>query len=470
MRIINLSLRVIGVLLVLAVGAVVVFANLVDPNEYKPQISALVKQSTGRELTLHGDLQLAFFPWLGVKTGRVELANGKGFGAQPMISAAEVAIKIKLLPLLKKRVELDTVRLNKPQIRLSRKVDGSANWDDLTAKITTARHEHDHEHDTTLSDTAFLAGLVVQGIAIDNGRVEWDDRSSGQTFVLRALNLDSGMLLPGEPLAVNLSAIMEGNMLPTPAMITLATTVRLMENLESIAVQDTDIRIVMEHVTADFSVENITYALRAGLAALVGLRGSANHAGISTTLKVPALTFIYPDESLRIPRLDLEQTDFFLTGSVNSNAILSDIAKMTLDGDVDVRIEDVRGLLVRNNVTSLWLPGLVNSVEVGFQFNLAGNDLMLSDLIVASLEKPGGELLLNQKAITIPLRSDNTTDYRDVFAAVLRDAVKKKWTEWLYTQIAPSDDDKENESAEDLFQKSWKEKIKKRLLKTLDAE
>ncbi len=39
-------------------------ALLFDPNDYKPQIMALVKEHTGRELTIPGEISVSVFPWL----------------------------------------------------------------------------------------------------------------------------------------------------------------------------------------------------------------------------------------------------------------------------------------------------------------------------------------------------------------------------------------------------------------------
>ena len=50
MKAIKIIFWVLAVLSVLAVGAVVVVTNLVDPNDYKPKISSLVKSATGRDL------------------------------------------------------------------------------------------------------------------------------------------------------------------------------------------------------------------------------------------------------------------------------------------------------------------------------------------------------------------------------------------------------------------------------------
>ena len=57
----------IGGLVALLALALVAIWLLVDPNDYKDRIAAAVKDSTGRTLSLPGELKLSVFPWLAVQ-------------------------------------------------------------------------------------------------------------------------------------------------------------------------------------------------------------------------------------------------------------------------------------------------------------------------------------------------------------------------------------------------------------------
>jgi hypothetical protein len=86
-----LGIVVGGVLALVIVGAVAV-SLLFDPNDYKDEITAQVKQHTGRTLTLEGNLGLAFFPWLGVESGKATLGNAPGFGDEPFANLDSVDV------------------------------------------------------------------------------------------------------------------------------------------------------------------------------------------------------------------------------------------------------------------------------------------------------------------------------------------------------------------------------------------
>ena len=378
----GMLLRVGGLLLALVIGGVVIVAAFVDPNDYKPEITALVEEKTGRTLALHGDIELAFFPRPGVKIRRVELSNREGFGPAPMLTMAQAAIGIKLLPLLTKRLEIGAVLLTGPQIRLARKADGTTNWHDLTAK---ARRRNAASGTPAPPDAALLSGLTVLGISIEDGRVHWDDRSTGRTLTLSAVHLDTGKLVPGKPLDIGLSFEAQGGMLPKPAAITLTTTAQLAANLESFSLNDTDLKVVMESSIADQDEVN-------------------------THLRIPSLTFNLPDENLQLPALTLTQGDASLSASLDGDGMLSGIAGMTVNGTVDARAGDIDHLLKRNNLKVFLLPGMAGPVTVRSQYTLADRNITLINLAMQFSKGREDQWQVERKKVVIPINPDGTID------------------------------------------------------------
>ncbi len=123
-------------ILVIALGVAIValaitVALLIDPNDYKDEIIAAVKENTGRELRIEGDLKLSLFPWLGLETGGIELANAPGFGEQPFARVAAAGVRVKVLPLLQRELVVDSVTLDGLVLNLMRNRAGTTNWQDL---------------------------------------------------------------------------------------------------------------------------------------------------------------------------------------------------------------------------------------------------------------------------------------------------------------------------------------------------
>ena len=93
---------------------------VVDPNAFKPRIEAAVREATGRDFTLVGDIELGFFPWLALRTGTGQFGNPPGFPAEPMASWQQAQLGAKLLPLIRGELEVDRIRLEGADMRLTR--------------------------------------------------------------------------------------------------------------------------------------------------------------------------------------------------------------------------------------------------------------------------------------------------------------------------------------------------------------
>ena len=85
---------------------------VIDPNDYKDEISAAVAEKTGRDLSIGGEIKWTVFPTIGLELSDVTLGNPEGFGDQPMLDIGEAGISVKLMPLLKRRVEVGEVSMN----------------------------------------------------------------------------------------------------------------------------------------------------------------------------------------------------------------------------------------------------------------------------------------------------------------------------------------------------------------------
>lgn len=193
-----------GLLVAVIVVAAVAIPLYVDPNDYKDEIALLVKKHTGRALDIAGDLKLSIFPWLGVETGRIALGNAPGFGEAPFFEAEEIQVRVKLLPLFKKQVQMDTVVLEGLSVNLARSKEGKTNWDDLLALQAQPAAPATPEAAGPVQPPP-VAALALGGLDIRGGRVIWDDRRADRKYVVDKLNLKTGELIPGEPIDMELT-------------------------------------------------------------------------------------------------------------------------------------------------------------------------------------------------------------------------------------------------------------------------
>ena len=198
--------KIVGALVALVVVAVVAAVVLIpmffDPNDHKDRVAVTVKEHTGRELKIAGDIRLTVFPWLGVEFGVVELGNAPGFADAIFARTEKVSVRIKLVPLLSRRVEMDTVIVHGLTLNLERKSNGATNMDDLGRAGEGKTSETPAQGDA--ADIG-LAGIAIGGLDIRDANVSWKDGQLGQSYQIKELRIQTGSLSLGKPVDLELS-------------------------------------------------------------------------------------------------------------------------------------------------------------------------------------------------------------------------------------------------------------------------
>ena len=120
--------RVLGVALLLLIAAGAVVIARFDPNDHKASIVAEVKEATGRDLALNGPIALkwAFLPVIEARD--VTLSNPLGFSRPQMAHLERLELRLALLPLISRTIDIKSLVLINPDIRLETDAQGTPNW------------------------------------------------------------------------------------------------------------------------------------------------------------------------------------------------------------------------------------------------------------------------------------------------------------------------------------------------------
>jgi AsmA protein len=217
---------------VLAVLAVTLF---VDPNVFKGRVETAVREATGRPFEIAGDLDLAWFPWLAVRTGPAHLGNAAGDTGAPLVEWQSVRIGARLIPLLRGQLIIDGVRLDAPKFHLRRDAQSRANWDDLLARL-----DKGGESSRPLPE--------IGGIEIVDGTLEYVDEASGLRLALRDWQLDIGDWKPGDEVPMRTQLALEQrntnaapDAKPLLAQLRLDARVRLSEQFDHVDIADLEL-------------------------------------------------------------------------------------------------------------------------------------------------------------------------------------------------------------------------------------
>lgn len=102
-------LTTLAILLVVVVAGMSALVLLVNPNDFRGYMVKKVEQKSGYQLTLEGDLRWHIWPQLSILAGRMTL-TAPGAKA-PVVSAENMRLDVKLLPLLSHQLFVKQVML-----------------------------------------------------------------------------------------------------------------------------------------------------------------------------------------------------------------------------------------------------------------------------------------------------------------------------------------------------------------------
>jgi AsmA protein len=219
----KISGLVVGGLLALFILLAVALMLMFDPNDYKDSIIKTVKDQTGRELRIEGKLGWSFFPWIGIETGKLELGNAPGFGPEPFARLDGTGAKVKLLPLLRKQIVVDTVFLDGLKLNLAKNTAGKTNWDDLVKPSTTETPAEK----TIPGKEPGIGGISINKIDIRKADVTWKDLASNAQYAVRDLDFQTGKIVVGEPVDVQLAFDVESGKPPVSKHLDLKSRIKL---------------------------------------------------------------------------------------------------------------------------------------------------------------------------------------------------------------------------------------------------
>ena len=242
----------IGGLFGLFIALGVALTLLFDPNDYKDQIVKAVKDHTGRELRIEGKLGWSFFPWIGIETGRLELSNAPGFGKEPFARIDGAGAKVELLPLLRKRIIVDTVFLDGLKLNLARNAAGQTNWDDLVKPATTK----EAAGKMPPGEQPGIGNISINKISVRKADVIWRDQASNAQYAVRNLDLQTGKIIVGEPVDVHLAFDVESGKPPVRKHLDLKSRIQLDLEKQSLEITNLALGFDDSHLNGTLAIRN----------------------------------------------------------------------------------------------------------------------------------------------------------------------------------------------------------------------
>ncbi|NOT83615.1 MAG: AsmA family protein [Methylococcaceae bacterium] len=198
----KIALLLAGILAAGLLLAIIGVWLLIDPNNFKPELAALVKQRTGRALSIPGDLKFAIFPAPGFKVGKMTLSNAANFPDKAFAEITAADVRIKWMPLLKNKIELGKIQLYGLVLNLSKNKQGESNWADLSKRPQAG--EITPPLDVSTTDKRSAETFSVDQLSLEQGHIRWEDQQAERVIDVTEVQVTADNLGLARPITLSL--------------------------------------------------------------------------------------------------------------------------------------------------------------------------------------------------------------------------------------------------------------------------
>lgn len=207
-----LGLVLLGLLL-LIVGLGFALTHFFDPNDYKEEIRQLAKDKANLELAIHGEIGWSLFPWLGLELHQTTLASA-ATPEQPLADLRMLGLSVRVLPLLRREVQMSDIRIDGLSLMLRRDEQGHGNWENIGQPADAGTGEAPSpgaDSQPAPARSGMPIKLDIDSLTINDARFTYQDAQTGQQFSAESIQLATGAIREGAAIPVKLTAFFGSN-------------------------------------------------------------------------------------------------------------------------------------------------------------------------------------------------------------------------------------------------------------------
>ncbi len=206
--------------MVLVIAAILIVPHLIDINKYHGEIQAQLQKKLGRQVSL-GEMKLSIFP-LSFQVADPVVAEDKSFDTgRPFATAQNLAVSVRLLPLLHKEVDIKSLELDRPHIELVRNAQGEWNFATLgqepketpahTAPSPAQQNPQPAEQNPQPESKKPAGELALAKLNISDGQLAITDLQKHQSrAVYDHIDLSVSNFAPNQEFSLKLAAHLPG--------------------------------------------------------------------------------------------------------------------------------------------------------------------------------------------------------------------------------------------------------------------
>jgi AsmA family protein len=177
-RKIILGLGVLAGIVLVSFLIIILVVSTYNYNKFKPEISGIAKQYTGRKLSLAGDIKVKISLFPTFEGNNVSFQNAPWSAYPDMIHAKRVEVQLALIPLIKGSIDIKRLILINPDVIIEIDKSGKTNLEFNTPEQQKAKAA------PVEKARAETAPFYIKEIDIRDGKLTVRNHQKNQTFAL----------------------------------------------------------------------------------------------------------------------------------------------------------------------------------------------------------------------------------------------------------------------------------------------
>ncbi len=194
-------------LAVVVIAALLIIPAFVDVKQFKAPLEKYLSEASGRPVSVGDDVRLSLFPWAGVSFSDVRLGNTPGFVEKEFAMVKSVEVRIRLLPLLFREVQVDCLSVNEPRIFMVKNKDGRVSWDFGGSGPETKPPAAAPKSAPGAMSGLPIISLAVGELSLQNGSVVLIDHGTESRHDVSGLNILLKDVTLDRPVRIAISAL-----------------------------------------------------------------------------------------------------------------------------------------------------------------------------------------------------------------------------------------------------------------------
>jgi len=182
----KLLIGIVAFFAVVIIGLVIAI-NMVNLNKYKPQIEQAVKDHSGYELKINGDIGTSLSP-IGISIKDVSVKNPEIKTNQEIMTLKKLSIAVELMPLLSKEVKVKYITLNDLSLDVTKFKNGKFNFEVRQPSGAKVKKEVPKQENAKAKESR-LPKINISEVRLKNANINFVDLKTKSKAKAQDINI-----------------------------------------------------------------------------------------------------------------------------------------------------------------------------------------------------------------------------------------------------------------------------------------